>query len=268
MVLPALAATLIMALPSSDGLVVCADRRAGSPTLGVVDSYRKLFPAGDKAVFSVTGQTEARTPQGVTLFDVRKAVTEGIRKYGFPSLNDLQSFAQRAVLDPLTASGTLNMLAPPETPGSWVVQISFFYYLGKDPIEADIQVFYQKGVDAVPRAQVTAVRFDAPDSFSLHGTTIVPKEMISGHDPRLNDMRKSYSTFRQKQRSAAEVMSFERWVIRESSRRTHELTDVKKRNIWIGPTADCAEVSPTGVRWDLHEDKHVPERHRVRSSAQ
>lgn len=103
MVLPTIFATLIAALPSQDGLVVCSDRRTLTITdnagLKFSDSVRKLNPAGSRAVYSYTGASIIRRGDRV-IFDVRRVVGRELAKLGVPNSPDEDSlFAQRLLGD-------------------------------------------------------------------------------------------------------------------------------------------------------------------------
>src|SRR5205807_9158244 len=63
--------TLILAMPSQDGLVVCADGRScSSDGDQMIEKTRKLFPVGKWGVFAATNAVVFRDESGRPAFDV------------------------------------------------------------------------------------------------------------------------------------------------------------------------------------------------------
>jgi hypothetical protein len=91
---------------------------------------------------------------------------------------------------------------------------------------------------------------DISGDMDFSGQDYLPTEVVRGHDPRFDDIRRAYQALWNggKRPSARVDLDFSRRLIRESSKRTHLLT---KEDVYIGDTADCAQIAKSGVKWFL-----------------
>jgi len=246
------ALTIILAMPSTDGLVACADRQVYNTEHGYNREYRKLHPAGDAAVFASSGMT-GFTHDGVRIFDVRDAVVAGLTKLRLPSPNQtISEWAKATIFDPLLASHALD-LAMPKDIRQPAIQTYLFYLDGERPTFTAIQIFTAptSGQDS-PSGRVDTYPLD---KMVWAGVTFVMEELVSGHDRRFDDMRtdRVFSQLLHNEHppifSTPKTLRLMRWVIREASRRTAWLNSAPA--FAIGDSADCAVISKRGIAWKM-----------------
>jgi hypothetical protein len=234
-------ATLVTALPSTDGLIVCADRRAASPGNETAENFRKVFPAGPDAVFTTNGLV-AFTHADKTVFDARETTSRLIAKHGFPKTRDEYHVVMQGLIDDFTRSG-LAQKAPAVSYDGPLVRVTFYSFEGDKPKITALGIFYTAGVSKGPDIRIREI----PDDIDFCGQDYVPTEIVRGKDPRFEDLRSAYRAMwgGGRRPSARAVVEFSRRLIRESSKRTHLLT---AEAVYISETADCAQVSKQGER--------------------
>ena len=247
----AVLATLITALPSTDGLVVCADRRAQSPGHETEENLRKIFPAGPNGVFTVNG-TVAFTHADKTVFDLRDSVSRSLAKHGLPKTRDEYHVVMQELINEFTHSRAPQM-ANSVLDGGPLLRVTFYSIEDQKPKITALGIFYVPGVNRAPDIRIMDIQGD----MDFSGQDYLPTEIVRGDDPRFDDVRNSYrSLWGNGQRpSTRSDLDFSRKLIRESSMRTHLLT---KEEVYIGQTSDCAHIPKTGpVKWYLFDDRHA-----------
>lgn len=240
-------ATLITALPSSDGLIVCADRRAQSPGHETEENLRKIFPAGPNAVFTVNG-TVAFTHADKTVFDLRESVARSIAKHGLPRTRDEYHVVMQELINEFTSSRAPQMAVPVFYDGP-LLRVTFYSFDGETPKITALGIFYTPGASRAPDIRI----MDISGDMDFSGQDYLATEVVRGHDPRFDDIRGAYRALWSggKRPSARVDLDFSRRLIRESSKRTHLLT---KEDVYIGDTSDCAQVSKNGVKWFMSDE--------------
>jgi hypothetical protein len=257
------ALTIILAMPSTDGLVACADRQVYNTEHGFNRDYRKLHPAGSTGVFASSGMT-GFTHDGVRIFDVRDVIFAGLSTLRLPSPPEaIRDWAKQTIFDPLLASHALELPMPPDIRQP-AIQSFLFYLDNGRPTFTAIQIFTAPTNDQqAPSGKVDTY---ALDKMVWAGVTFVLDELVSGHDSRFDDMRRDrvFSQLLLVEHppifSTEKTLTFMRWVIREASRRTTWLNPAPA--FAIGDVADCAIITKRGVVWKTAAD----ERRRSRRS--
>lgn len=247
----AIAATLVSALPTTDGLMVCADRRAQIPGKEErVENYRKVFPAASNAVFAVNGLS-MMTHAGILVFDMRTTVSKLIEKSGLPKNRDEYHVLMQGIINEFGNSGAAKMVTTmPRVPGMAadgpLVEVTFYSVEDGKPVINAVAIFFTPGVSSQPDIRMRTVTLDR--WFS--GTVDIAKEMSFGHDPRFDDLHRDYQRLWGEGRKPAPrtALEFSRHLIREASKRSELLTS---RPSDIGEKSDCAAVTNTSVKWFL-----------------
>jgi hypothetical protein len=248
--------TLILALPSTDGLVVCADRRAYGTTAGLDDRLRKIHAAGDGAVFGSVGLTSYDNPAGKRLFDVKELVTAGLPTLRLQASDQaIGQWAKATIFDPLIASAILDRGLPPGIDQP-LIQVFFFRLSNGVPTYTIVGVITNaSGGDlrgAVSTNPIRGMRWASAGAML--------KELESGSDPRFDDMRNHpvLSKFIKKEHpallSTAETLKLLQWTITETSQRIGWLNPALSK--FFGPTSDCGVITRNGVKWYLYDEAH------------
>ncbi|MGH9825279.1 MAG: hypothetical protein ACREDR_18775, partial [Blastocatellia bacterium] len=93
--------TLIVAIPTKDGLLVCADRRVHNDD-GDRDNVTKIRPVNSNAFYAASGIVEAKNPQHQRVFDLFSVLDQSLR----PTFYPLQMPGLVYEPKPLTVGGT------------------------------------------------------------------------------------------------------------------------------------------------------------------
>jgi hypothetical protein len=264
-----LIATLILAAPSTEGMVVCADRESYNPTTRTFDeAYRKLYPAGAGGVYAIAGANAFDGANHSQIFSASKSIEAFLATFTLPPKNDddLGYAATQWLVNDYFKSGAWRIVRSGyEThsgTGMPVFQALFYYLIRGEPHVTRAQILDAQatGVDGPPtgKFEVWVLK-----GIGAAGADAVTKELQKGANPRFDDMRASplvkalvQGTVTPPSLPSRRILEFERWLIRETSRRLPWIYPDKL--IFVGSVADCAIVSERGVRWDLFGGKSPP----------
>ena len=181
--------TLVIVVPTNDGLVFLADRADSDPNGRLTGAAQKLEVVGDRFAFAVAGTAAVDDPQGRCLFDVR-ATTRKYLAGRQPSLAD-QNYMR--VLRDAIAEG-LNQMPfsawPPERQGplcevvlGWAhddgprVQVVSVGYTRKQPL-----LLAPKRLSCDPEHFTKA-------AVVVLGQSAVWRELLQGSDARFDEAR-------------------------------------------------------------------------------
>ncbi len=236
--------SLVIAIPSRDGLIICADKRRIVANK-VEDNFSKLFLIRPGLAFAVTGyptfiykgQVEFDAfdickrvlKQSTSSADVQEHVTELAGSLRTEFETEAKSYNPA---DPLK-----------DAPPSYVLFQVGVFSLRSDqrPNLSLIQLEYHK-----PSTVTTSVLQEGPETFEKLGITALGdasllRELREGHDHAFDQFRNDpsfmrfiNSTVSAKEESAASVESFANRFIQEAH----------KASAKIGPICECVQLTP------------------------
>lgn len=241
--------TLVVAVPVSDGLVVCSDKRLfNSDSRTFTDDNVKIRRISDNALFVATntvGFYDQRTRS--MAFDAF-AVVEGYaakndRAKGKPYWDGLKReitsklrayFAQRSFAD-WPESDRAN--------GDLLFNLVFYELRDGKAWSHSLKVFYEKKrtpVIYIPNPVTEQVRTPKLSGKGREVMNFLARSPIAGSDPSI--LKFDSSRFDARNASEAEAVQFAKRLIRLTN------TGVPRAN--VSPASDCAVLSySTGFRW-------------------
>ena len=239
-----LAGSLVVAIPSRDGLIICADKRR---IIGdqVEDNFSKLLLIRPGLAFAVTGYPTFLFKGQVEFdaFDISKRVlTQSTSSADVQ--RHVSELAERLRSDFETEARTYDPADPlNDAPPSYVLFQVAIFSLRSDqkPNLSLIQLEYHK-----PSTVTTNVVQQGPETFEKLGITALGdasllRELREGHDPTFDHLRNDpsfarfiNSTVSAKEESADSVKSFATRFIQEAHKTSSK----------IGPTCECVQLTP------------------------
>jgi hypothetical protein len=247
--------TLVVIVPNADGLLICADRRSYDLVRGDTDINLKIGRLDKWAAVASTGNTTyLNRPSFAVGFDANKEALEFAASNGFdPSPAYWSALATRIATDLGLYAHQYPGWSLPISPDHVLFQIIFAYIHAKAPHVTVMKfLVYPTGWKAEPMEYgADELSGKLPLSF---GNVAVPLELQQGKDPRFDDLRSQVhmkpffdGTIRAESATLKDAKSYALWLIRVTSERTHLLENSTNH---VGPTADCAIISPTkGFSW-------------------
>lgn len=269
-----LGGTLVIAIPTKDGLLLCGDNAIsdGKGTL-VKDDFVKVYQIEDKGVYSATGNFILQHNRNTFLHDETRidfdlfAYLEKFFSYDFDfsqaaSWNDLRESIVKSLYK--MKPNILRAHFPPTpTNRHHVFRIAFFYLDNQQNIKGKIfnYTFNTKAMQFY--SDVTSL---SPEQFHsslpiMMGVPEVADEIKSGTDKRFDDLRANKElrafiagTVPVSKLTAKKALKFSKYLIKLTS----EKIALLQPNSRVSPTSDCALLSPkTGVTW-LSQDRRKP----------
>ena len=236
--------SLVVAIPSRDGLIICADKRR---IIGdqVEDNFSKLFLIRPGLALAVTGYPTFFYKGQVEFdaFDISKRVLRQST-----SSADVQGYvadlAERLRSEFETEAKSYDPADPlKDNPPTYVLFQVGIFSLRSDqkPNLSLIQIEYHK-----PSTVTTNVVQQGPETFEKLGITALGdaqlvRELKEGHDPTFDHLRNDPSFMRfinstvpAREESAASVESFANRFIQEAHKTSSK----------IGPTCECVHLTP------------------------
>lgn len=262
--------TLVVALATKQGLLVCADRRTYDPVRGDLDDTEKITQIGNRAAFASTGiptfyklLTNSLTQQTTLVpgFLADSVAQSFFQKNGFTdSETSWQGLARELVQSFESFLRSTPYKFWPETgnpPDNALFQLGVFFLDEDGRAHASyVRFTYIKS----PVPVINVFKSVEPDASFIRvrpialGNIAVFTELREGVDKRFDDVRREHLLKRfmregpeVKQVSLTDAERFARRVIRLTSERTHLL---ESSTFHVGPTTDVALLDPKkGFRW-------------------
>lgn len=265
--------TLVVALATKDGLVVCADKRTYDWMRGDLDNEVKIRNLGIATLISSTGfvkfydvlTNRVNGQQSLRLgFDANAVATEYFETHEF----DNSEVFWKGLTENLSSAFHAYITARPfadwpdtgDPPDNALFQLAIFFLdVFKRPDAVYVRFRYTKANP--PTIAVTYFResvniFEEVKPVVL-GNVTVWKELESGRDERFNDIRAETQLMHfVKDRPLVNTISiqagltFARRLITVTSQRAQLIKDTKSH---VGSTNDCALLSKhDGFQWQLY----------------
>lgn len=257
--------TLIIAIPTRDGLVIVADKRTSDPIRGDLDNAEKIVNIGKFTAISTTGISnflDRRTFQ--ELFSAEQVITEYAQNNPFPPSSDAE---WRHIADALAAKfrSFLSWLpiwdwpSDGDPPDNALFQIAFFHYdTERGSYRVDTLRFGYRKVLPEPWMEIRGYH-EPPEALltarpMVFGNLAVYNELKAGRDARFADVRMLPSVRRllspgieAKTISKTEAIEFAKTVIQVTSQRLYL---VDKSTYHVSEVVDVAIIDPRqGFSW-------------------
>ncbi|MBI4258865.1 MAG: hypothetical protein HY619_07905 [Thaumarchaeota archaeon] len=264
------AGTLVVALATEDGLVVCADKRTYDYMRGDLDNAVKIRKLGPAALLSSTGSptfydivtNRLSGQQSLRLaFDADAVAAEYFVTHEFNNSEPFwKGLAGRLVSAFQAYVGARPFAYWPETgnpPDNALFQLAIFFLDDSKHLQATFVRFGYIKVSP-PSITVSAIH-ELPTTFErvkpmVLGNLAVWEELKLGDDKRFNDIRSEAQLMRFVRDKPAvntvttnAALTFAHRLITVTSQRTHLLENT---TFHVGPTTDCALLSKRdGFQW-------------------
>ncbi len=200
-------ATVIIAVPARDGLVVCADKLehvittypyAVSPSnsSGLREGATKLHPIGEKGIWVVTGDKAYIRSDGAVIYDADAIVSDFFltthRNVDEKGILEFEPFLVFHFLEDLTAVPVSELPPEGEPPSHFKFDLAFFWITADgSPHEHYTRLFYEHPRHAwVGNADAKPEEFSRTKPFVIGSGYLFYKELEQGNDPRFEKWRK------------------------------------------------------------------------------
>lgn len=251
--------TLVVALPSAKGLVICADKRSHDALRGVQDNDTKITPIGKRALFVSTGAPILLRKSDLSVtFSADAVVKRFFERHNFIVSDDQWPDLARSLagaFDAYLASKKFEDWPPAASDP--LFQVPIFYLDAENRIRL---VVFKLSYMRIPPPDTTVRleqypenHFKALNPFAF-GDVAVLDELTSGADPRFDHIRRD-PAFRRYIRSSVPVSHVSvRHAVEFASgqiRLTNELTPlIPGATGHVSRNCDCAILAHrTGFRW-------------------
>lgn len=200
-------ATVIIAVPARDGLVICADKLervtttypsaiTPSNSSGARQGSSKLHPIGKKAIWVVTGTKAYVRSDGAVIYDADAIVSDFFLKtpknVDEKAILDFEYFLVVHFLQALTAVPVSELPPEGEPPSHFMFDLAFFWITADgSPHEHYTRLFYEHPRHAwVGNADAKQQEFSRTKPFVIGSGYLFYKELEQGNDPRFERWRK------------------------------------------------------------------------------
>lgn len=250
--------TLVVTVPTRNGLVICADKRKWNKVQGGIDDDTKVFQIGRNAAFAIAGHRSILSEKDyAVLFDVADAPMVFFRQHPAERIEGLWDNLQEAIVGAYRVH--LERGGPPFTteylpPDRTLFLAMFYYVIGGEIRVKKIRATYSE----VPQPAIST-RLEDHSKVAIHlaqveGQGEVVAELREGTNPNFNAMR-SDALFQRLTRgvqpselSSAEGLQAARRIIEATSRLRHLLS--APGPTMVSPSCDCGVLSPqNGFAW-------------------
>ncbi len=251
--------TLVLTVPTKEGLVVCADKRRYNEIQGATDDEVKVFRLGKGAGFAVSGARAILSRTDFSkLFDATdvvvkyfadKDISNGIEKYW----DELQVTIKQEYLK-YRAAGGPDWEAPVLLPDYRLYVLIFFYLDEANRIQVmKVEFRYKKE----PPTLLDVVRYRTTEvslkSAQAEGQGEVVGEIIRGQDARFSDLRSNHLIKRFKAGenpatiSVNDALKFAKKLVQATNERNHLISNIPTL---VSQNSDCAIMSyKEGFKW-------------------
>lgn len=247
--------SLVVIVPSEEGLVICADKRGYSGNKGVEDNQTKLFKIDTETAFSVTGNIAIYNKSGTKFLfnsiDIVKRYTSSRR---FEDTNSywkgLAQALEKDFANYLKNTKFEERLKDFPEKNYELFQVVFFNINKSKEFKIPLITYTYKKGNPIDRSSITNVNmdyvsFDKP--FVVTGSTETVKELLSGNKEEFNSLREYNllkpfltNTIKKGQAKIRNAADFAKKIIEISSKNTP---------LYISPDCDCAILDyKTGYR--------------------
>lgn len=220
--------TLLVLIQTSDGLVVCADKRAYNRVRGATDNDTKIVQLGKRAGFALSGARAVLNPKDFRKeFDFEDVVRECFTKMNVEDMDRHWDMLQEALTNAVAVFskrvGPGDV--PPDGSSSNSLNALYFFYIDQTGVIRIMQFECKRLMNSQRSIEVT--RTNLEPHFFADGQVEVLTELLRGHDERFNDIRMDPSYRRRlvqsynKTISANEAVQFAQQIIRITSERHH-----------------------------------------------
>jgi len=262
--------TLIVAVPTRTGWLVCADKRTYDRVRGDKDDVTKLLGIGS-AIFGSTGNADfyglltdritGRESAGAILFSAEDVVNRFAATNAF---SDTSSF-WTGLMHELTTEFESFLRRIPSTwwpesgapPDSALFQLPFFWVdSGSVPHGTLLRFHYKRQSPfsiEIRKHDLQAEKITDNIKVIAFGNIAVYEEIMNGKDKRFDDLRQDKEIrrlfFDKPARTTVtetEAEAFGRRFIVLTSERTHL---IENTTFHVGPTADCVVIGKNIIRW-------------------
>lgn len=241
--------TLVVAVPTADGLVVCSDKRLFNVDAGTfTDTNVKINRAGNNALFVATntvGIWDSRTRS--IAFDANAVVAEYVKAHEFKSEPQYWQGLKKAITEKLREYfKTHDYAAWPETDkANNNLLFNLFFYSGSagQPLSHTIKVSYKKA--RTPSIDVSGPVTDAIKLPKLSGKGreimgYISMDRAFANDPSI--LRFDERIFNPRTTKVIDAVDF--------SAKLFRLTSSTMPAAHVSPTFDCALLNyQTGFQW-------------------
>lgn len=247
--------SLIVIVPTKEGLVICADKRGYSGNKGIEDNQKKLFKIDSQTAFSVTGNIGIYNKSGTGFLfnsiDIAKNYTSS---KGFedsePYWKGLAQALEKEFANYLKNTKFEDRLSDFPERNYELFQVIFFNINKSKEFKIPVLSYkYKKGslIDrsSITNADIDYVNFDK--SFTATGRTEIIGELLSGNKKEFDALRvdtllKPFltNTIKKEQVKITDAVNFAKKIMEVSS---------KNIPMYISPDCDCAILDyKTGYR--------------------
>lgn len=237
-----LGGTLVVAVPVSDGLVVCSDKRLYNEATGASrDDFVKIHPAGDKALFVATHSTGfLNKTTGKMEFDIFELTHDFVSRNGFAPSQQYWSSLRSEIRSKLSAYLSRQKFKDlPETDlanNMLLFNLVFFAIEGGSVKDYSLSVFYERA--QVPIINVANVVSEFVKNPKLLGKgkdvmALFAKDSSFAQDPSILKFDQSY--FNIARTSASDAVTF--------ASRLFTLTNQQLPQARVSAAHDCIYLS-------------------------
>jgi hypothetical protein len=242
--------TLVIPIETTEGIVMCADRREYNRQRGASDNQDKIFKLSRTSAFSISGNRGILRPGDLHVFyDVPEVVTLYVNQHADKTIDNnwegLKHELAASYVRYLTNGGPVWNAEP--TFDNWLYILTFIY------LDAGQKIQLRRAGAQLGRSSISVSDVSAPIG-EIFGQTEVASELKDGHDPRFDDVRRQpiVRAFYGGQKTAAttsvsEALSFSKILIQTTSQRY--LTIKPSGTPLVSENYDCGILRRTGFAW-------------------
>jgi hypothetical protein len=260
--------TIILQVPTREGILFCADKRRYNKIQGLSDDETKIFELSSKSGFAIAGARAILSEKDLsTLYDP----TVVIRNYfADKDPNNLDAYWDDLQKTLLHSYNNYRLRGGPEfdtsmaLPNHAIYTLLFFYVNQHNVVHvAKVEFRYKKETDGF--LQTEKVDYTEEELKRAHVLATDLTKVISGTNQRFGDNRNSALVRRfragedPRNISVEDGLGFSKLMIRVAHDR-HSIMNSSRLQL-VGPTCDCVLVNDrNGIKWlerntDVRRDK-------------
>jgi len=249
--------TLVVTVPTRDGLVICADKRRWNKVQGGIDDDTKVFRIGKKALFAIAGHRSILSAIDYTvLFDVADTPKSFFHQHPPERIEELWDDLQDAMIGAYRSH--LERGLPPFSteylpPDGTLYLVMFYYVIGDDIRVKKIRATYSEVPQPAISTQVEDHTKRAMHSAEVEGQSEVVAELREGTNPGFDRARDDPLFNRLKrgvdpgELSKSDGVAAARKIIDTTSRLRHLLA--APGPTMVSPSCDCGLLNVSGFTW-------------------
>lgn len=246
--------SLVVTIPSHDGLLMCADRREYNEVQGPVDGRRKIFTVGQKIAFAGTGFTRVLDRQTLKpLFEINAEVLAVLGQAPEAEFEQRWQPLKQRLTDRLNELIDQKTWTAPDPANDGSIGVIYFLYLDSggqiQSMRFNLTINAQ-GRAGIAETRITNVLASVP---TVDGQTDVVAQIFRGTDPALADVRADEQIKRvwlnkdPRTTSLNDAIAVAHKLIRITNERHRLIASTPTK---VSPDCDCLLMSAlTGWRW-------------------